>query len=163
MADVHSKPKDKGITKEYLRDGRAPIPEKENTSIVMSANKGKNTKPEILLRSALRKEGIKGYRLNWKKAPGRPDIAFPGKKIAIFINGCFWHRCPYCNYRLPKTNTAFWEHKFSKNIIRDEKKIDSLKSLKWRVFVIWECEIKKDLRSVVEKLKNNIQTLLFLG
>lgn len=92
---------------EYLRDGRAPIPDSEITSRVMSSNKGKNTKPEILMRDALRQIGIPGYRLHWKKAPGRPDIAYPGKKIAIFVHGCYWHRCPHCDLPLPKTNTEF--------------------------------------------------------
>jgi len=140
--------------KEYLRDGRAPIPKNENTSRVMSANKAKGTKPEIILKKVLREAGIKGYRLNWKKAPGRPDIAFPGKKMAIFVNGCFWHRCPYCNYKLPKTNTSFWSEKFSKNISRDKKKAADLEKLDWQVFIIWECEIKKDLETIVEKFKN---------
>ena len=78
-------------TKEYIRDGRSPVPKKEATSKVMSANKGKDTNPELLLRKELWKNNIKGYRLHWKKVPGSPDIAFPKKKLAIFINGCFWH------------------------------------------------------------------------
>ena len=151
MADVHSKEKNK---RRYLRDGRAPIPKSESISRVMSANKGKNTKPEILLRKSLRAAGIIGYRLNWKKAPGRPDIAFPGRKIAIFVNGCFWHRCPYCNYSLPKTNTSFWIDKFSKNINRDRRKIEDLEKLDWQVFVVWECEIKENLKTIVEKFEN---------
>jgi len=152
MADVHSK--EKSAKKEYLRDGRAPIPKSESVSRVMSANKSKSTKPEIFLRKALREAGIKGYRLNWKKAPGRPDIAFPGKRIAIFVNGCFWHRCPHCDYALPKTNTVFWENKFSKNKSRDKRKLEDLEKLDWQVFVIWECEIKKSLKTIVEKFKN---------
>ena len=70
----------------YLRDGRAPIPKNEVTSRVMSANKGKNTKPEILLRKTLWKAGHRGFRTNYKKAPGRPDIAFPKKKVAVFVH-----------------------------------------------------------------------------
>ena len=104
------------IKNTYLRDGRAPIPVDEKTSKVMRANKGKNTKPELYLRKALWHHGVKGYRLHWKKVPGRPDLAFPGKKIAIFINGCFWHRCPTCNPSTPKSNTKFWTEKFKKNV-----------------------------------------------
>lgn len=85
--------------KNYIRDGRAPIPESEITSKVMSAVRGKDTKPELALRKALKDVGIQGYRLHWKRAPGRPDIAYPGSKVAIFVHGCFWHRCPYCNPR----------------------------------------------------------------
>jgi len=73
------------MSKTYLRDNRSPEPSSESTSKVMSANKATDTKPEIALRTALWKEGIRGYRLNWKKAPGRPDIAFPGKKNPIDI------------------------------------------------------------------------------
>jgi|SRR6185437_14945228 len=140
--------------KPYLRDGRAPIPENEKTSRVMSANKGKNTRPEMELRKALWSVGIKGYRLNWKKAPGRPDVAFPGKKIAVFVNGCFWHRCPHCQYNLPKSNTDFWREKFNKNISRDIKKIELLQKLNWKVLTVWECEIENSLSTIVEKLKN---------
>ena len=87
----------KAMPKKYIRDKRSPKPLSESTSKVMSANKAKNTKPEIALRKALWSEGYKGYRLNWKNVPGRPDIAYPGKKIAIFVNGCYWHRCPKCD------------------------------------------------------------------
>ncbi len=128
---------------EYLRDGRAPIPLKESTSKVMRANKAKNTTPEITLRRLLSIKGIKGYRLNWKKAIGRPDIAFPGRKIAIFINGCYWHRCPYCKPSFPKTHKAFWREKFTKNKLRDKEKISILRQNGWKVLTIWECQIKK--------------------
>ena len=101
---------------EYIRDKRSPRPLKESTSKVMSANKAKNTKPELLMRKALWHEGIKGYRLNWEKVPGKPDIAFPSKKIAIFINGCYWLRCPKCELPLPNTTTKFWKEKFDKNV-----------------------------------------------
>ena len=139
-------------TKKYLRDGRSPIPEKEITSKIMSTIKGKNTKPELLLRKALWASGIKGYRLHWKNVPGRPDIAFPGKKIAIFVNGCFWHRCPYCNPSMPKSNLAFWEEKFKKNVGRDRIKIKSLKKLGWKTVVIWECQLKHNLSFYIDQI-----------
>lgn len=128
---------------EYLRDGRAPIPVKESTSRVMRANKAKNTTPEITFRRLLSSEGIKGYRLNWRNTPGRPDIAFPSRRIAIFINGCFWHRCPYCKPSFPKTHKAFWRQKFAKNILRDKEKVSLLRKDGWKVLTIWECQIKK--------------------
>jgi DNA mismatch endonuclease, patch repair protein len=145
--------------KVYTRDGRAPIPKKGSTSRVMSANKAKNTKPEIALRKALHNNGIRGYRLNWKKAPGRPDIAFPSKKIAIFVNGCFWHKCPYCKPSLPKTHKSFWDQKFAKNKIRDKKKISILRQNGWKVLTVWECQIKNHLdRSVNRAIKLVSQT-----
>ena len=139
--------------KVYIRDKRSPVPLNENVSRVMSSNKAKNTKPELRLRKALYAEGIRGYRLNWKKAPGRPDIAFPGKKIAIFINGCYWHRCPHCELPLPKTNKEFWEEKFDKNIKRDIKKEKELLDLGWIVLVFWECKIKTNMKDCTNKIK----------
>jgi DNA mismatch endonuclease (patch repair protein) len=142
--------------KSYIRDGRAPIPENEVTSKVMSGNKGKNTKPELLLRKALWSKGVKGYRLNWKKVSGRPDIAFPRKKLAIFVNGCFWHRCDKCSPNTPKTNVDFWNKKFHRNIERDHEKEAELIGLGWKVLVVWECEIKGDLQGVAARVLNNI-------
>ena len=140
------------MLKKYSRDKRSPKPLNESTSKVMSANKAKNTKPELLLRKALWKKGHKGYRLNWKKVPGRPDIAFPGRKLAIFVNGCYWHRCPKCDLPLPKTNTQFWKKKFDNNVKRDKKKEDELLSLDWIVLVFWECDIKSDISVSVDKI-----------
>ena len=131
-------------TREYTRNGRAPIPESEVTSRVMSANRPKDTKPELLMRWALRHVGIPGYRMHWKKAPGRPDIAYPGRKIAVFVNGCYWHRCPKCDLPLPKSNTEYWKKKFEKNVERDARKKQSLEETGWKVFIFWECDIKKD-------------------
>ena len=119
----------------------------------MSRNKARNTKPELNLRRSLYADGVRGYRLNWKKAPGTPDIAFPGKKIAIFINGCYWHRCPHCELPLPKTNKKFWEEKFDKNIKRDIKKEKELLDLGWIVLVFWECKIKTNMKDCTNKIK----------
>ena len=139
-------------------DRRNPPPTNEVTSKVMRSNKGKNTRPELMVREALREAGFPGYRLNWKGVPGRPDIAYPGRKVAIFINGCFWHSCPHCNLSLPKTHTEFWKQKFERNIERDRRKTNELEALGWTVVTIWECEIKKDLQSVVSRLVEIIQS-----
>jgi len=132
------------------------VPLNENVSRVMSSNKAKNTKPELKLRKALFSDGVRGYRLNWKKVPGRPDIAFPGRKISIFINGCYWHRCPHCELPLPKTNTEFWKEKFDKNIKRDKKKEKELLDLGWTVLVFWECKIKTNIKDCINKIKVNL-------
>ncbi|MDM8300119.1 DNA mismatch endonuclease Vsr [Collinsella tanakaei] len=110
----------------------------------MQGNKRANTKPEMLVRQRLRAAGLTGYRLQWKKAPGRPDIAFPGRRIAIFVNGCFWHRCPHCHPSVPKRNTEFWEAKFRRNVERDAKARTELAELGWTAITIWECELKRD-------------------
>ena len=140
----------------YIRDGRAPIPKKEVTSIVMRANKAKDTKPEILLRKALWKNNLKGYRLNYKKIAGRPDIAYVSKMIAIFVNGCYWHRCPKCDLPIPKSNSSFWKEKFKKNIERDKRKTKELRTLGWKVMTIWECDINKDLNKQIDKIRRSI-------
>ena len=110
----------------------------------MQGNKRRDTKPELLVRQRLRAAGLTGYRLDWAKAPGRPDIAFPGRKIAIFVNGCYWHRCPHCNPSMPSKNVEFWEAKFRRNVERDKRALAELEELGWCAITIWECELKRD-------------------
>ena len=143
---------ERGKTKTYLRDGRAPVPKSEATSRVMSANRGKNTKPELTLRGALRSIGLTGYRIHWRSAPGRPDISFPGRKVAIFVNGCFWHSCPYCRLPLPKSNTEYWRAKFERNSERDARKKDALEEDGWHVIIVWECEIRRNPLDCAERI-----------
>ena len=138
----------------YVRDKRSPKPSSKAISKVMSANKAKDTKPELRLRKALWKAGVKGYRLNWKHVPGRPGIAFVGKKIAVFVHGCYWHRCPECDLPLPKSNTKFWKEKFERNQERDNSKIAELIRLGWQdPYIAWECDINKNLDQIVEDIK----------
>lgn len=118
----------------------------------MSKIKAKHTKPELILRKALWHNGLKGYRLHWKKASGKPDIAYIRQKLAIFVNGCFWHRCPYCNPSFPKSNIEFWKNKFKKNIERDIVKISELQKDGWNVLVFWECQIKNNLMECIQKV-----------
>lgn len=136
----------------YLRDGRAPLPAKETTSKIMSKIKSKDTKPEIILRKNLWKKNLRGYRLHVSTIPGRPDVTFIKKKVAIFVNGCFWHRCPHCRLALPKTHIEFWKEKFRRNIERDKRKSRALKKLGWNVLVLWECEIKMNVNFCIEKI-----------
>lgn len=143
--------KDKKVTI-YKRDGRAPIPECELTSKIMSSIRGKNTKPEMMLRKALWANGLRGYRLHWRKVAGCPDISYPGRRVAIFVNGCFWHRCPYCKLPIPKTHRDYWQKKLRKNSERDKKKKKELENINWEVFTFWECQIKKELPVVMKTL-----------
>jgi len=144
---------------QYIRDKRSPIPKSDITSRVMSANKSRNTKPELHLRKELYRIGLSGYRLHWKNIPGKPDITYPKRKIAIFVNGCYWHRCPHCKPPIPKTNTRFWEEKFKNNRIRDKKKIAILKEKCWKVFVFWECKIKEDVESCAYEVHDYIKSI----
>lgn len=122
-------------------------------SEIMSRIKGKDTKPELKIRSLLTASGMRGYRLHWKTVPGRPDIAYPCKKIAIFINGCFWHRCPYCDLPLPKSHKPFWKKKFQKNVERDKRKLSDLRRIGWKTIVLWECEIEKNPKKGIRKIE----------
>lgn len=109
----------------------------------MQGNKRANTKPELILRKALREAGLSGYRLQWK-VPGHPDISWPGKKVAVFVNGCFWHRCPMCKPPMPKSNVEYWSSKFERNVERDQRKLEQLEEAGWTVHTVWECELKRD-------------------
>ncbi len=130
----------------------------EATRHVMQANKSKNTKPELLVRQALRSAGMPGYRLHWKKCAGRPDICYPGRKIAIFVNGCFWHRCPHCNLPDPKTNIEFWQAKFARNRARDDRNYKSLVADGWTVLLVWECALKKARKeATIQRLLREIE------
>ncbi|MDP2183831.1 MAG: very short patch repair endonuclease [Actinomycetota bacterium] len=120
-----------------------PIPEPTSAAVSrsMKGNRGKDTKPELELRRLLREAGFPGYRLHWKKAPGRPDIAYPGRGVAIFVNGCFWHRCPHCQPGEPKSHSEFWRRKFELNQERDVRKVRELEEVGWTVVTVWECEL----------------------
>ncbi|WP_241156584.1 MULTISPECIES: very short patch repair endonuclease [unclassified Adlercreutzia] len=110
----------------------------------MQGNKRRDTTPELKVRAMLRELGYPGYRLDWKKAPGHPDIAYPGRKIAIFVMGCFWHRCPVCDLPQPKSNVAYWQAKFDRNVERDARTRHALEEAGWKVVYVWEHELKKD-------------------
>lgn len=130
------------------------------TRHVMQANRSKDTGPELRVRHALRDAGLPGYRLHWKKASGRPDISYPGRKVAIFVNGCYWHRCPWCSLPMPKTNPDFWEKKFARNRERDQRNHEQLANEGWRVLVVWECRLKRGrfddtMRSIIEQVKDS--------
>ena len=118
----------------------------------MAAIKSKNTKPELAVRKYLFSLGFR-YRIHCKSIPGTPDISNKKKKIAIFINGCFWHSHNKCKYAvLPKTRTKWWNNKLNDNKKRDKRNYNSLKSIGWNVLIIWECEIKNT--RFIEKVNN---------
>lgn len=126
---------------------RIPAPDASSYAVhkSMQGNKRKDTKPELLVRQRLREAGLGGYRLQWK-VPGHPDVAWPGKKAALFIHGCYWHRCPHCKLSLPKKNTEYWVAKFNRNQERDAQNEAALIADGWKVHVVWECELKKAKR-----------------
>lgn len=117
----------------------------------MGRIRSKNTQPELILRKLLRKIGFAGYRLHRVDLPGKPDIAFIGKKKAIFVHGCFWHQHGCGKYKMPKSRNNYWLTKLAKNIERDKENIEKLQTAGWSVLTIWECEIK-DVIEVTNKI-----------
>lgn len=117
----------------------------------MSRVRGKDTKPELVIRRALHAEGLR-YRLHGKGLPGRPDLVFPGPRAVVFVHGCFWHghTCPL--FRLPATRTAFWAEKIGKNRARDAVAVEKLTHEQWRVLTIWECAIRGPARREVSQV-----------
>ena len=114
----------------------------EQRSRCMSKIRNKNTKPEIAVRKILTKLGYR-YRLHLSKLPGKPDISITKKKIAVFVNGCFWHQHSGCKRQtIPKTNIEYWHTKLQRNVDNQKKNIEKLEELGWVVIIIWECEVK---------------------
>jgi DNA mismatch endonuclease (patch repair protein) len=108
----------------------------------MSRVRGKNTTPELVVRKLISSLGYR-YRLHGRSLPGRPDIVFPSRKVAVFVHGCYWHRHTCFNgCRLPKSRLDFWRTKLEGNKARDRRNLRKLKALGWRVLVVWECQLK---------------------
>ena len=123
------------------------VHDKKTRSYNMSRIKGKNTKPEEIVRKYLFSKGFR-YRKNDKRLPGTPDIVLPKYKTVIFVNGCFWHGHEGCKYFVwPNDNADFWKKKIEDNISRDKNVIEMLKRQNWAVIVVWECELKKQTLS----------------
>ena len=148
-----------------LYDGSVPEPAKlyginklretlvvaESTRRSMKGNRSQDTKPEIALRQALWRAGLRGYRKNVRRLPGTPDVAYIGRKVAVFVHGCFWHRHEGCRYTTtPRTNEDFWQQKFQGNVARDRRHAEMLRALGWRVAIVWECALKHSVEETVQ-------------
>ena len=130
---------------------------KERRSWNMSRIRGRNTGPELRLRSLLHRAGFR-FRLHTKQLPGSPDVVLPKYQTAIFVHGCFWHRHPGCrNATMPSTRRDFWQEKFDANVSRDARNQAALEAAGWTVLTIWECELKADAEGVVRSLADELR------
>ena len=132
----------------------ADVHSKETRSYNMSRIKGKNTKPELIVRSFLHQNGYR-YRLHSKYLPGTPDIVLKKYRTVVFVHGCFWHGHEGCKYFVvPKTRTQWWLDKINRNKAKDAESYETLIDQNWKIIIIWECELKKD------KIANTLESLL---
>ena len=127
--------------------GQPPSSKSAATSNSMRANRGFGTRPEQMLAHALRK------KLSRADLPGTPDIVYMREKLAVFVHGCFWHRCPRCNLPLPRTHRAYWQRKFERNVERDNLVRKELERVGWRVYVAWEHEVSANPRRIVMQIR----------
>lgn len=129
----------------------------ERRSWNMSRIRGRNTGPELRLRSLLHRAGFR-FRLHAKQLPGRPDVVLPKYRTAIFVHGCFWHRHPGCrNTTTPSTRRAFWQEKFDGTVSRDARDRAALENAGWTVLTVWECELKADPEGVLHRLADELR------
>ena len=135
-------------------DNRTP----ESRSRNMSRIPSKNTKPEETVRKYLFSQGFR-YRKNVSNLPGKPDIVLPKYNTVVFVNGCFWHAHQGCKWFVPpKSNSEFWQKKFSYNMERDERNYNLLRELGWKVIIVWECEIRHGTpQNALQSLKEKIE------
>jgi DNA mismatch endonuclease (patch repair protein) len=120
---------------------------------MMSGIRGKNTKPEIVVRRAFFAAGYR-FRLHRRDLPGAPDVVLPGRRVAVFVHGCFWHQHMACRYaKLPSTNPEFWKAKLEGNSVRDRRDAEALLATGWRVLIVWECATRdRNILSVLPEL-----------
>lgn len=123
----------------------------ETRSKTMRAVKSGDTKPELQVRSALFARGYR-YRVHVKDLPGKPDLVFTRKRLAVFVHGCFWHGHGCSRSRMPATNVAYWSRKLQRNRGRDDANRHTLEDAGWSVYVVWECDLEADVRGLITAL-----------
>lgn len=128
----------------------------EQRSYNMSRIKSKDTKPELVVRKWLWSQGYR-YRLHRKDLPGRPDIVFQRQRKAVFVHGCFWHKHDCRYFKWPRTNREFWKNKINENVRRDQKNYQELIADGWSYYIVWECELKDENTTVLDKLEKYLR------
>lgn len=131
-----------------------PVPPASSEAVrsSMVGNKSKSTRLEIKMRETLSGIGIDHFVLH-PALPGTPDIAFCDERVAVFVHGCFWHRCPYCSPHIPNRNQEYWLAKFNRNQARDKRNIAELRRMGWSIVVVWECKFRKNPRRQAQRVK----------
>lgn len=132
------------------------VVDRATRSRMMSGIRGKDTKPELIVRKYLHRAGLR-YRIAPKGLPGRPDIVLPKYDTVVFVHGCFWHRHKNCRFAAtPKTNIEFWQSKFDMNVARDKHVTSQLRQAGWHVYVVWSCSITEaKLSALVRRIRGN--------
>ncbi len=131
------------------------VVDKATRSQMMAGIRGKNTKPELVIRSALHRRGLR-FKLHDSLLPGKPDLVLPKYNTVVFIHGCFWHRHECQHFKWPQSNKAFWRAKLQGNARRDILTLDNLRNLGWRVCVLWECGYKQRTSGVIDRIHDRI-------
>lgn len=137
----------------------ADIVDKQTRSRMMSGIRGKDTRPELVVRKLLHAMGFR-YRLQGKGIPGRPDLVFPKYSALIQVQGCFWHGHKCHLFKMPSTRTEFWRDKITSNVTRDRKNLAACRKLGWKSLVVWECAIKGKTQLPAEELAAVMQNWL---
>lgn len=141
-----------------MTDTRTP----EQRSRIMAAVKAKNTSPELALRRALHAQGIRGWRCHYKHAEGTPDLAWPALRVAVFVDGAFWHGHP--SRHKPGRSGEFWDKKIARNVQRDREADAALRATGWKVVRIWDFEVRRDLAGatarVTDALRERTETVI---
>lgn len=134
-----------------MTDTRTPAQRRR----IMAAVKAKNTTPEIALRNALYGEGLRGWRCHYKRAAGTPDVAWPSLRVAVFVDGAFWHG--HVSRHKPGRSGEYWDTKIARNVERDRQADDALRAAGWTVVRVWDFEIRRNLPAVVERIKDALR------
>jgi DNA mismatch endonuclease (patch repair protein) len=135
-----------------VTDTRTP----EQRSRIMAAVRGKNTSPEVALRRALYAAGVRGWRCHYGRAPGKPDLAWPGRRVAVFVDGAFWHG--HSSRHRPGRSGAYWDAKIDANVARDRRVDAELRDRGWTVLRVWDFEVRKSLADIVERVIAALET-----
>jgi DNA mismatch endonuclease, patch repair protein len=138
----------------------ADVHDKATRSRNMAAIRGRDTGPERIIRRGLHARGLR-FRLHAQGLPGRPDLIFPGRRLALFVHGCFWHAHQNCTYfRMPQTNARMWKTKLDGNRQRDERDQAALRALGWRVVIVWECQLRDRTPDEIANLLDGLAAVI---